>query len=211
MACRSHRFESYSSHTPVRGSVDQHITNIDTNILILIHMFTGTEDNNNGGVAERSKALVWKASCAAHTWVRIPSLPWLLSSHVPPGINNILIKPICATKEGHNKYSPGMLVHHLRNMHMNTLAIIKQLHAYHNIALVRKCYEPYMLTGKQKLGGCPFQVQMRKLIFSTLGGPLRRKAKKRNHVNQTITFSSTVAGCTVIFMCPVQFSAGFAS
>lgn len=99
----------------------------------------------------------------------------------------------------------------LLNMSVNNLVTVHKLCIFYNAALLRKCYESYMLTGKERFGGCTFQVNMRKLIYFTIGGPLRRKARKRNHLNQTITFSSKVAGCLIMLMCPIQFSAGFAS
>lgn len=98
----------------------------------------------------------------------------------------------------------------LSNKRLNDLRHVRQLHRFYLISLVRKCYEQYLMTGKERQGGCSFQVKMRKLTIFTIGGPLVRRKRKRNNINQTLTFGSMVAGNKVVIMCPLQFSAGFA-
>lgn len=88
------------------------------------------------------------------------------------------------------------------------IAFINRLSHYYGKALIRKLYDGHVMSGRQVRGGSTYQVGLRKLTYYTVGGDLTRKRKQVNHLNQTITFVCRIGTNGVIFMCPVQFSAG---
>jgi hypothetical protein len=85
---------------------------------------------------------------------------------------------------------------------------INSLIFFYEKAFIRKLYEGHIMSGRQKRGGSTYQVNMRKLSYFTVGGQLIRKGKQVNNLNQTITFFCKVGVNGIIFMCPIQFSAG---
>jgi|CZCB01.1.fsa_nt_gi hypothetical protein len=85
---------------------------------------------------------------------------------------------------------------------------INSLFFFYDKALIRKLYEGHIMSGRQERGGSTYQVNMRKLSYFTVGGHLLRKSKQVNNLNQTITFFCKVGINGIIFMCPIQFSAG---
>lgn len=99
-------------------------------------------------------------------------------------------------------------MHTLHGVKFFDIALINRLSHYYYNALIRKLYDGHVMSGRQVRGGSTYQVGLRKLTYYTVGGDLIRKRKRVNHLNQTITFVCRIGTNGIIFMCPIQFSAG---
>lgn len=96
----------------------------------------------------------------------------------------------------------------LQGVRFNNNKLINRLSHFYDKALIRKLYERHVMSGRQVRGGSTYQVGLRKLTYYTVSGQLTRKRKRVNNLNQTITFVSRLGTNGIIFMCPIQFSAG---
>lgn len=97
-----------------------------------------------------------------------------------------------------------------RWIYYNNINKLNILINYYNIKLLRKYFKYGYFSHKHGKGSARFMLFLKKLSYFQMGGALRRTKKKRNNLNQTISFISRVSKNRVTITCPVQFNGGFA-